>query len=63
MIAMTTLTVMTSLEALCACAVLATLAMAWKTVQVRKLPSPKVVQCYACVYVSKSNSNFFIPRY
>ena len=63
MTATTTLTVMISLEALCACAVLVTLAMAWKTVQVRKLPSPNVVQWYACDMFQSPIPTFFIPRY
>ena len=54
MTAITMLTVMISSEALCACAVLVTLAMAQKTVQVRKLPSPNVVQCYMLVCMFQS---------
>ena len=45
MTAMTTQTVMMSLEALCACAVLVTLAMEWRTVQV------KTPYCLWCVLV------------
>ena len=49
MIAMTTQTAMMSSEALCVCAVLVTLVMGWRTVQVRKFSDSELCACISSV--------------